>query len=182
MAAPTVIHLKSPGTLHLEAPGNEPWHVELDDPALSVMTDFNERRMVSVGRHVQIDRALESMKHAGVRASFVTDEGEREVVGLVTAYDIMGEKPLRYALGAGIGHHEVNVENVMEPVSAWLVADYAEIKRASVGDVLKTLQNTGRSHLPVIETAGGRLPRLRGVFSAAKILRLTAHDRPGEDV
>jgi len=35
------------------------------------------------------------MRHTGVRCAFAIDETLRVVVGMITAYDIMGEKPMR---------------------------------------------------------------------------------------
>jgi len=175
--------------LHLEqlrsvlaAPRTGQWRVELKDPARSVMTDFNERGIVTVQRKLQVDQALEVMKHAGVRSAFVLDDDRRRVRGLITAYDIMGEKPLRHLQSVGCTHltcsrDDVLVEDIMEPAEDWPVARLEDVAEATVGSMLDVFQRTGRTHIAVVESVEGKEPCLRGVFSAAKILRLTEESR-----
>jgi CBS domain-containing protein len=158
---------------NLAAPPRGDWHVGLHDPARSVMTDFNEHGIVSVPSTMQVDDALEVMRHAGVRSAFVLDEARASVLGLVTAYDIMGEKPLRHLQLAGGGRGDVVVSNVMDGATDWRVARITDVDEATVRTILQTFQKLGRTHLPVVEDDGARGYRLRGVFSAAKVLRLT---------
>ena len=71
---------QKPNTLHtfsevsnILAPSNEPWQVELHDPATSVMTDFRVRALFKVDPEDTIDEALQKMKIAGLRIGFVVD-------------------------------------------------------------------------------------------------------------
>jgi len=164
------------------APRSGQWRVDLKDPARSVMTDFEERGIVTVEGPLQVDAALEVMKHAGVRSAFVLDGERRKILGLITAYDIMGEKPLRYLQSIGCTHltcsrDDVLVQDIMERAEDWSVARLEDVEGATVGSLLEVFQRTGRSHIAVVETAGGKEPRLRGVFSGAKLLRLTEESR-----
>jgi CBS domain-containing protein len=159
-------------TGELAPPQTGAWHVKLSDPARSVMTDFNEHALVSVRRDDAIDAALEHMRHAGVRSAFVLDEPRTRVLGLITAYDIMGEKPLRTAQDASLRRDEVLVRHLMESTLDWSVLRFEELERATVSDVLDAFKRSRRTHLPVVESAGGAM-RLRGVLSSAKLLRLT---------
>jgi CBS domain-containing protein len=120
-----------------------------------------------------VDAALEAMKHAGVRSAFVMSEDRATVVGFVTAYDIMGEKPIRYLQAAGGSHEDVQVQHVMDRAEEWLVVRFADLAHATVQTVLDAFKKSGRTHLPVVEDTPGKGPRLRGVFSGAKLLRLT---------
>lgn len=156
----------------LAAPHSGNWRVELHDPARSVMTDFNEHGIVSVAETQQVDEALEVMRHAGVRSAFVMDDTRTSVQGLITAYDIMGEKPIRHLQAEGGAREDVIVSDIMDRAGDWQVVLLPEVDRATVGVVLDTFQKLGRTHLPVVEEDGKEL-RLRGVFSAAKLLRLT---------
>jgi CBS domain-containing protein len=157
----------------LAPPQTGAWRVRLADPARSVMTDFNEHGIVSVRADDQIDAALEHMRHAGVRSAFVLDEPRTRVLGLITAYDIMGEKPLHYAQEMGAAREEMLVRHLMESTVDWDVLRLEDVDRASVAAVLDAFKRCGRTHLPVVaeENAGAR--RLCGVFSSAKLLRLT---------
>jgi CBS domain-containing protein len=164
-------------TAPLAPPQTGGWRVSLEDPARSVMTDFGEHGLVSVREVDQIDAALEHMRHAGVRSAFVLDEPRASVLGLITAYDIMGEKPLRYAQEMLASREDLLVRHLMESTVDWQALRFGDVERATVAAVLDAFKRCGRTHLPVVATDPGGGQRLRGVFSSAKILRLTAEAR-----
>lgn len=157
----------------LAPPQTGAWHVKLADPARSVMTDFNEHGIVSVRAEQQVDAALEHMRHAGVRSAFVLDEARTRVLGLLTAYDVMGEKPLRHAQEMGGSRDQVSVADIMEPAEQWSVLLLSDVEQANVAALLDAFKRSRRTHLPVVADEGGGRMRLRGVFSSAKLLRLT---------
>lgn len=165
----------------LAPPQTGTWQVSLGDPARSVMTDFNEHSIVSVRADQPIDAALEHMRHAGVRSAFVLDEPRARVLGLITAYDIMGEKPLRYAQEMVVGRDGVLVRHLMESTLDWSVLRLADVERATVAAVLDAFKRYGRTHLPVVADEPGGRTRLLGVFSSAKLLRLTAASRGAQE-
>jgi CBS-domain-containing membrane protein len=156
----------------LQVPGVEPWHADPQDPALTVMTDFRERTSVTVSDTAMIDEALEHMRHAGVRSAFTIDDQSRIVVGLITAYDIIGEKPMQYMLSAATPRREVLVRDIMQKVSEWHVADIKQIERATVGAVANMFAEVRLTHVPVMETSEAGEQRLRGLLSSAKVKRL----------
>lgn len=158
-------------------PKNESWQVRLNDPAISVMTDFRERAFFKVEADDHIDDALKKMRHAGLRAAFVMDKHADKLLGMVTAYDIMGEKPLRFMQGNGAGHNDIAVSDIMEGLGELATLDIRELEHATVQSVLDALQKSGRTHLPVMEHANGEPPHLRGLFSSSKVLRLTEDAR-----
>ena len=98
------------------------------------------------------------------------------MLGLITAYDIMGEKPLRYAQEMGGVREQVVASDIMEPIAEWNVLRMSDVDGATVANLLDAFKQSRRTHLPVIEEAAARA-RLRGVFSSAKLLRLTAASR-----
>jgi CBS domain containing-hemolysin-like protein len=123
------------------------------------------------------------MKEAGVRSAFVIDGG-CNVLGLVTAYDIVGDKPLRYldSLGSTLrtcSRADVRVGDIMEPVERWLVIDVDDLAAYSVGDVVETFRRSGRTHIPVVERTDEGADRLRGLLSAAEVARATGLDTGG---
>src|SRR5487761_1962720 len=163
-------------------PSNEPWQVDLKDPALSVMTDFRVRAMFMLRPDETIDDALLKMKVAGLRIAFVKEKGSDKLLGAITSYDIMGEKPMRFLQSVGfsdkgITHKDIRVSDIMEHTKDWVVAELHEIEEANVQNVLEALQKKGKTHLPVLDIMTGQQPRLRGLFSSAKILRLTEISR-----
>jgi CBS domain-containing protein len=165
-------------TPSLQVPGADPWYADPQDPALYVMTDFRERASVIVSETAMIDQALEHMKHAGVRCAFAVHDRSRAVVGLITAYDIVSEKPLRNMQFAATLRCEVLVFDVMQKVSDWRVADFKQLKRATVATVAEMFAKTGLTHVPVVETSQTGEQRLRGLLSAAKVKRLLSRPQP----
>lgn len=155
----------------LPVPGSDPWYVAASDSAVSVMTDFRERSSVTVLATTAIDAALDHMKHTGVRCAFATDEARANVVGMITAYDIMGVKPMQLMQAAELPRGEVTVRDLMQKVSDWRVAQMQDVLGANVGAIMKIFDDTQLTHIPVIETSGNA-PQLRGMFSAAKLRRV----------
>jgi len=173
------LHLK-PHDAHsvVMGPRNEAWQVKLTDPAISIMTDFRESTFFTVDVGELIDEALAKMKHAGLRAAFVMDKHSEKLLGMITAYDIMGEKPLRYLQNAGFAdHRDIRVSDIMESVPDMAIVDLRDVEKADVQAVLEILQKSSRTHLPVVESSEGKEVRLRGLFSTAKVLRLTEDSR-----
>jgi CBS domain-containing protein len=156
----------------LPIPGLDPWHADLQDPALTVMTDFRERASVTVLDTASIDVALEHMRHTGVRCAFAIDDRRRIVVGLITAYDITGEKPMQIMQSEAIPRREVLVRDIMQELSECRVADIKQIERATVVAVSNMFAKSQLTHVPVVETSETGEQRLRGLLSAAKVKRL----------
>jgi len=170
------VELKPLASRTLVSPGNDPWRVAASDPARTVMTDFRERSAISVSEDSTIDHALLHMKHTGVRSAFVLDREGRNVLGLVTAYDIQGEKPLRFLQSVGwtergSSRGDVLARDIMERIENWQVVDIADVERADVALILDAFRRCGRTHIAVVERRDGG-EHLRGLFSYAKITRL----------
>ena len=158
----------------LQIPGADRWYASPDDPALSVMTDFRERSSVTVPEMITIDAALEHMKHTGVRCAFAVDEAQRQVVGLITAYDIMGEMPMRHTRLTSSVRAHVLVKDLMLRLHDWRVAHVKQIENHTVSSVARLFDETLLTHIVVTETDDHGLERLRGILSAAKVRRLLA--------
>jgi CBS-domain-containing membrane protein len=168
----SILSLTAVTNTSLQIPGVEPWHADLQDPALTVMTDFRERASVTVPDTAAIDEALEHMRHTGVRCAFAIDDRRRIVVGLITAYDITGEKPMQYMQSGAIPRREVLVRDIMQEISECRVADIKQIERATVAAVSNMFAKNRLTHVPVMETSETGEQRLRGLLSAAKVKRL----------
>ena len=166
------IQLK-PGTSFARPP-EPPRLVHLDDPALAVMTDFQIVHAVTTRPEVSIDAALEIMKSRGVRLLFVTDEHD-EILGLITAKDIQGEKPIKIAQESRIAHSAIRVDAVMTPQSAIEVLNMLSVRNAQVGHIVATLNALARQHALVVDVdAKTKAQRVRGIFSTSQISRQLA--------
>ncbi|MBI3903189.1 MAG: CBS domain-containing protein [Nitrosomonadales bacterium] len=178
------LHLRTPDkNAAVLAPKNEAWQVKLTDPAISIMTDFRERAFFTLDGAELIDKALDKMKHAGLRAAFVMDKSTGKLLGMITAYDIQGEKPLRFMQNSGFANHsEIQVADIMETAQDMAILDLHEVEKASIRALLDILQKCGRTHVPVVETGENKETRLRGLYSTAKVLRLTEESRKAVQV
>jgi CBS-domain-containing membrane protein len=156
----------------LQIPGADRWYANPGDPALSVMTDFRERSSVTVSEALPIDAALEHMKHTGVRCAFAIDEPQRQVAGLITAYDIMGEKPMRHMQATSTARSHIRVKDLMTGLPDWQVVDVRQVERHTVAAVAKLFDESLLTHIVVTETDEQGVQRLRGILSASKVRRL----------
>jgi CBS domain-containing protein len=175
----SILSLTAVTNTTLQIPGAEPWHADPQDSALTVMTDFRERASVTVSDTVAIDEALGHMRHTGVRCAFAIDEWSRVVVGMITAYDIIGEMPMQYMYSSSVPRKEVLVRDIMQKPSRWRVVDIEQIERATVAQVFDMFAQKRLTHVSVMETSETGEQRLRGLLSAAKVKRLLAP--PGAD-
>jgi len=141
-------------------------------PAIEAMTDFLRVNLVTIGASESLVDANARMISRGVRMLIVSapDDG---VLGLITARDIMGEKPMQLAQSRGCKRDELRVADLMTPIGSVDTLYLNEVLNARVIDILDALKHLGRQHILVedIDPATG-LPRLRGMFSATHIGRL----------
>jgi len=147
-----------------------PEKVTLDDSAVQVMTDFDSTTAIIILPADTVDEAHSRMIQRGVRLLLVVDEN-RNVLGVVTATDILGEKPVQVAVQRGASRGEIQVRDIMTPQEHLEVLDVAALRGAKVGHVVATLRKAGRQHAVVVERdkLGGQL--VRGLFSATQIAR-----------
>jgi len=146
-----------------------PDRVDLDNPALDVMTDFRRLTAFIATPGDSIKQAEERMHRRNVKLLFVMD-GADHVAGLITNTDIHGEKPMRVVQSRGIRRDEVQVGDIMTPVDRLEAVDYEDIAHARVGHVLETLKARGRQHALVIENVNGR-QMVRGLLSLTQLCK-----------
>lgn len=147
-----------------------PERVTLEDPALQVMTDFRAITAIIVLSGDALDEAHRRMIQRGVRLLLVVDQ-DRRVVGVITATDILGEKPMLAIAQRGVRRDELLVRDVMTAQALLDVLDLAAVRTAKVGHIVATLQHAGRQHALVAERDAAGRQMVRGVFSATQIAR-----------
>src|SRR6202034_4032153 len=88
--------------------------LELSDPAIYAITDFKREYPMTVDADRQIDDALSDMIRLSVRALLVAKE--QRLVGLITSYDIQGERPMQFLQSSNYSRHQdIRVVHVMMP-------------------------------------------------------------------
>lgn len=147
-----------------------PERVRIDSPAVDVMTDLTRVTAVIVLPGDTVDEAHRRMIQRGVRLLLVVDQ-DRRVHGIVTANDVLGEKPVKVAVQRGVPRSDVQVRDIMTPRAMLEVLDLSEVESANVGHVVATLKAAGRQHTLVVDRDANGRQRVRGVFSATQIAR-----------
>jgi CBS-domain-containing membrane protein len=168
--APLPFEWLQPGVGYAHPTQAMPDRVTLDDAATSVMTDLTRVTAIIILPGDMLDEAHRRMIHRGVRLLLVVDQ-DRRVVGLLTAVDILGEKPVLVASQLGLRREEVQVRDVMSPQEHLEVLNMADVRAAKVGHIVATLKKAGRQHAVVLERDAHGRPLVRGLFSATQIAR-----------
>jgi CBS-domain-containing membrane protein len=179
--APLPFQLLKAGAGYAQPTQIVPERASLEDPALQVMTDLKAVTAVIVLSGDALDEAHRRMIQRGVRLLLVVDQ-DRRVVGVITAADVLGEKPMRVIAQRGVQRQELLVRDVMSPQETLEVLDLARVRTAKVGHVVATLKQSGRQHALVIEhdAEGGQY--VRGLFSATQIARQLGVSIPTSEV
>jgi CBS domain-containing protein len=154
--------------------------VTAEAPAVQVMTDLTDVAPATIRPQAPLAGANQFMITRGVRLLLVADDQEK-VLGVISASDLLSERPMRVAIERGLRRDELTVANVMTPAEQVEVIDYADVAPARVGHVLETLRRAGRQHALVVERDGRTL--VRGIFSISQIARqLGVAVSPGAEV
>ena len=90
------------------------------------------------------------------------------VVGIITATDLLGAKPMRFMGERGVTHAEVQVRDIMTPAARLDALSLLDVAQMRVGHIVATLKAVRRQHLTVAEDGG---QRIRGLFSASQVAR-----------
>lgn len=147
-----------------------PERVSLEDPAVDVMTDLARVSAVVIGPHDTVDEAQRRMHQRKVRSLLVLDH-DRKVCGLITATDILGEKPMKAIAQRGCKRGEILVADIMTPQARLEVLELDDVRRAKVGHIVATLKASGRQHAMAVERDREGRAMLRGLFSTTQIAR-----------
>jgi CBS domain-containing protein len=151
-----------------------------DAPALQVMTDLARVAPATIRPQAPLAGANQFMITRGVRLLLVVDELEN-VLGLITATDLLGERPMLVATQRRLRRDELSVADVMTPAEYVEVIALDDVEGARVGHVLATLRRAGRQHALVIDhdviaatrplESPSRRSMVRGIFSISQIAR-----------
>ena len=154
--------------------------VEVESPALQVMTDLARVSPATIRPQAPLVGANQFMITRGVRLLLVVDDAET-VVGVITATDVLGERPMVVATGRGLRRDELTVADVMTPAEQVQVVSLADVEGARVGHVLEMLRRAGRQHALVVDfdtlpparplAPPAKRTMVRGIFSISQIAR-----------
>jgi CBS domain-containing protein len=135
--------------------------------AMQVMTDLTRVSPATIRPQAPLAGANQFMITRGVRLLLVVEEQHDTVLGVITATDLLGERPMQVAISRGLRRDELTVGDVMTPAQQVEAIALVDVERARVGHVLETLRRAGRQHALVVDAER----KVRGVFSISQIAR-----------
>lgn len=147
-----------------------PERVKLSDPAISVMTDLSKVSVISVRAKTSMDKANAKMIRYGVRTLLVLDDND-QVAGLLTANDVLGEKPMRFLQNMGGTHADIMVRDIMTTQRELEVLKIEDVQKAQVGEIVASLKKSHRQHALVASEGEGGKQAVCGLFSITQIAR-----------
>jgi CBS domain-containing protein len=149
--------------------------LQLSAPASTLMTDLASEAPHIVAPERSIDDALRDMVYFGVRLLLVARD--EEVVGIVSSYDIMGERPIQFLQDPFKGrvphrHVDVRVEDIMTSVAEAQPLRLRWVEQATVAEIATLFKERSDMHLLVVEdgAAQGEVV-VRGIFSRTRLER-----------
>jgi CBS-domain-containing membrane protein len=161
--------LKSPCS-YIQPPAL-PEVTHIQDTALSVMVNFKYHTPPVISAHQSLEEAQVEMRIYYLPVLIVTDS-ERNIIGVVTSEDILGEKPVKISHEKRIPRSEIEVEMVMMPVRHSVFLEIEDLTHMRVGHIIQTFRETKQHVLLVVKTdPDTQVKKLSGLFSASLISR-----------
>ncbi len=160
-------HLHSDTGYH-RPPQRLPERVRSESAALDVMTDLSKVAAMTIGPCATLEAAEERMIASAVRLLMVTDQYNC-ILGIITATDLRGERPMQYLKEVGGKREDIFVRDIMTPREKVEVLYMEDVKTARVGDIVETLKRVGRQHALVVDRDDNGHQSVRGIFSTKQI-------------
>jgi len=155
------------GTVQISQPAS-PNSVTLDSSASEVMTDLRKLQAAVIAPNITMEIANNYMIHRGVRTLLVVND-DNSLAGIITATDILGEKPMRFIQERGFKRSEILVLDLMTPLEKLEAISLEEVAHARVGNIVASLRESDRLHELVIDHDSSGSPEICGIFSWTQI-------------
>lgn len=146
----------------------------IDDPAISVMTDFTRLPPCTTNENVPIQTALQQMKMSKVRSLFVVDAHDL-ILGHISARDIQSPKAAMIAGQQGIKPFEVTVKMLMAPFNEMNTLQFNELSNMRVGHITRLFHDLGTNYIFVLEAEA-----MRGMFSISRVSQQLGENMMGD--
>jgi CBS domain containing-hemolysin-like protein len=162
------------GDDHLAWPENHE-EISQDSPALSVFTDFTVNQPLVLDFTTPAYEAEEFMLKAHVKLKLVVDE-KNKFLGVVALEDLKHPDFLM-RMAAVYNRESLTIGDVMRHRDTLEAFCYADLERATIGDVITSLQDCNRQHCLVVDKT---VHQIRGLISLSDVARkLKVKIQPG---
>ncbi|MEE4361138.1 MAG: CBS domain-containing protein [Pseudomonadales bacterium] len=150
---------------HLVWP-DEVQEIDWDSPAEAVFTDFREHEPLVIAGSMSAEDGARQLRQTHALLKLVVDQ-DGDFVGIVRPEDLSEQSILRL-VACGARREDICVRDLMLPRAAVCAIDRADLHRATVGDLVKTLRHHGQAHCLVVDEGAHEI---RGVISAEDLAR-----------
>ncbi len=147
---------------------NLPDTVDMNSPALDVMTDLKKVTAMGINPCANVDEATQRMTSSNVHLLFVTNQFNH-VLGIITSNDLTGGKMVKYLSEVGGKRDEIMVRDLMTPQNLIEVLYMDEIGKSRVSDIVEVMKHMGRRHALVANRDFSGAQVICGVFSSVQI-------------
>jgi CBS domain len=142
----------------------------LTDPAILVVTDFAREHPVTITEDRPIEEALQTMIVGGVRALLVVHDDV--VLGLITSYDIQGERTLQFLRSSSSKRHDpIKVGHIMTPWAQVPTLDWPAVCAERIAGMVKFFKDTHATHGVILEYLDQGGIFVRALISRAQLER-----------
>lgn len=169
-AYPPLAHRAAVGAARICRPGSVHGQPTFDSPAVEVMTDLTQVAAVVIEPQATMELAHSYMMRRGVRLLLALDKDET-LAGIITATDILGEKPVSLVRDQRIHYSDILVSDVMTPAGRLDAFEMRHVETAKVGHIVASLLQSRRHHFLVVQHGADGQPEIRGIFSLSQIAR-----------
>lgn len=171
---PTISILRNGTMLRAQA---LPELVHLEDPALSVMTDFTLAPPHTILPTDTMDHAIKEMEISGVHLLLVINE-ENHFQGIISSEDVWGEKPIKLLQERRVDRDQLLVRAIMVPFTDITALDFTMIQSAKVGHIVKTLSEHKQHYALAVSpsTTDQNVQFIHGIFTASQISKQLHQD------
>lgn len=144
----------------------------LDDSALTVMFDMQTHNAVTIDKDKCLAAAKDELDMMHVTTLLVVNEKD-ELIGLISAADIMGNKSFIESEKKRIPRGELKVEEIMTPYNQLLVLDYQDVKVAEVSNIAVTISQHKVEYAIVVDR---EKDQVRGLFTHHHLNQALGYD------
>jgi CBS domain-containing protein len=141
--------------------------ISLETSALKFFTDFHDTKPRVIESSVSASDVNEIMLKSHINMEFVVT-GDNHFLGIVSAEDIDNRKIL-LKVSEGFKRDEIMITDMMIPKNELVALAFSELAKATIGDVIDMLKDSGHEHFLVIDQETNKI---RGIISAREISRI----------
>lgn len=157
----------SPTNLQLTI-NKPPELIHFDDPAFMAMVDFKKMTPNTILQSTDLETAQHEMEFHGTHFMLVLNDQD-QLIGVITASDLLGEKPIKVASSTGLTHNNIPVDRLMTQITDVPALDIDAVSYARVAHIIKTLHEIKSPYALVLKQIDNDTQKLRGYFSTSQM-------------